>query len=197
VNQAEDVRLNPAATGGNVQLNVAKTDGTRVTTANIAWNATDATFLASINSALDTATGVVGGIVATAISATDTDLGFTLTYSGTGYAGLSWAEAEVAVLPTSSTSWYTVPRTTASSGAFVTNSLIQPTDGSETIRSFLPDGWELYMPLDGTDLPLNHLPIEGNVDLSKLLPYPADASTIQWIRDQLNAYGQFAFTEKY
>lgn len=93
--------------------------------------------------------------------------------------------------------WAAVHTTTGVDGRFVTNSLIQPTDGSETIRSFLPDGWELYMPLDGTDMPLNHLPIEGNVDLSKLLPYPADASTIQWIRDQLNAYGKFVFTEKY
>lgn len=197
VNQAEDVRLAPAATGGNIQLNVQKTDGTRVTTANIAWNATDATFLASINSALDTATGVVGGIVATAISATDPDLGFTLTYSGTGYAGLSWAPAQVALLGTSNTLAYTVARTTAVNGAFVTGSFIQPTDGSETIRSFLPDGWEVNVPLDSTDAPIDKLPIAGNVAMDQLLPWPADASLKQWVRDQLNTYGQFVDSSKY
>jgi hypothetical protein len=36
VNQVERVRLNIAATGGNIQLNVQKTDGTFVTTANAA-----------------------------------------------------------------------------------------------------------------------------------------------------------------
>jgi hypothetical protein len=74
-----------------------------VTTGNAAWNATDATYLAAINTALDTATGVVGGIVASAIPATDTDLGIRLTYSGVGYAGKAWTKAIVAVFPTSST----------------------------------------------------------------------------------------------
>lgn len=198
VNQQEDVRLNPASTGGNLQLNVAKPDGTRVTTANIAWNATDATYLAAINSALDTATGVVGGIVATAISATDTDLGFTLTYSGTGYAGLSWPEAEVAVLPTSSTSWFVAPRTTAVDGRFVTASMIQPTDGSESPRSFLPSGWELPLPADGTsDIPFPQPPIAGSVISANLLPYPADTSLREWIRTQLKSYGRFTFVENF
>lgn len=78
------------------------------------------------------------------------------------------------------------------SGAFV-----MPTDGSQTIRSFLPDGWELYLPLDGSDRPDAQVPIEGNVDGSQLLPWPADTSLQQWVRDQLNAYGKFVFTEKY
>lgn len=197
VNQQEDVRLSPASTGGNLQLNVSKPDGTRVTTANIAWNATDATYLAAINSALDTATGVTGGIVATAISATDPDLGFTLTYSGTGYAGLTWPAAAVALLPTTSAGWYVVPRTTAVDGRFVTGSFVQPTDGSEVIRSFLPTGWELHAPVDSSDWPLPQIPVAGNVDMSQLLPWPADASLKQWVRDQLNAYGRFTDTSKY
>jgi hypothetical protein len=54
-NQVENVRMNIASTGGSLVLNVAKTDGTRATTGSISWSATDATYLAAINSALDTA----------------------------------------------------------------------------------------------------------------------------------------------
>lgn len=199
VNQQEDVRLNPAATGGNLQLNVAKTDGTRATTANIAWNATDATFLASINSALDTATGVTGGIVATAIAATDTDLGFTLTYSGTGYAGLSWPEAEVAVLPTSSTSWFVAPRTAAVNGAFVSGSLVQPTDGSETPLTIVPDGHGLNVPEDSSHVEWPLVPIGGVIDDAQVLPWPADASLRAWIRAALSTIpgGKFTFSGVY
>lgn len=199
VNQAEDVRLNPASTGGNLQLNVAKTDGTRVTTANIAWSATDATYLASINSALDTATGVTGGIVATAISATDTDLGFTLTYSGTGYAGLSWPEAEVAVLPTSSTSWFTAPRTTAVNGAFVTLSLVQPTDGSETPRTVIPDGYGLVIPDTDADINFPMIPVAGTLDTAQIIDYPSDSALKTWLKQQLStlAGGKWIFSDEF
>ena len=197
VSYQEDVRLSPAATGGNLQLTVMKADGTFVTTANIAWNATDATYLAAINSALDTATGAAGSIVASAISATDPDLGFTLTYATATYAGVTITPAKVALLPTTSNDWYVVPRTAGVDGRFVTGSLVQPTDGSETVRGFLPTGWELYMPEDSTDRYFSHVPTAGKVDGSNLLPWPADTALRQWVRDQLNAYGQFVFTEKY
>jgi len=103
VNQVEKIGFDAASTGGNLRLTIQKPDGTFATTANIAWNATDATYLAAINSALDTSSGVVGGIVATATAGVDPDLGFTLTYSGTGYAGLSWSKAAVHTYPTTST----------------------------------------------------------------------------------------------
>lgn len=197
VNEVQTVNLTTAATAGNLRLIVQKTDGTYALTPNIAWSGTDATLLANVNTALDTATGVVGGIVATAIAATDTDLGFVLTYSGTGYAGNTWALAEVHTLFTSNTGSNVVRTTTGVDGRFVTASYVQPTDGSETIRSFLPDGWEVNVPLDGTDAPIDKLPIAGNVDMSQLLPWPADASLKQWVRDALNTYGKFVDSSKY
>jgi hypothetical protein len=121
-NEVQTVVMNAASTAGNLQLTVSGPDGPFVTTANIPYSATDATYLASINSALDTATGTVGGIVATAIAATDTDLGFVLTYSGAGFAGRTCPLASVAVYPTGSTS-ATVTRTT--------------TGGSQTYGDFL------------------------------------------------------------
>lgn len=191
VNQVERIRFNIASTGGNLQLNVAKPDGTFVTTANAAWNATDATYLASINSALDTATGVVGGIVATAISATDTDLGITLTYSGTGYAGLSWRRAEVVVIPTSSTEALYEPVTTAVNGAFAAGSFVQPADGSETPITFVPDGTGIKVTDRNNvsaDTTFGKLLVGGIVDSEQILPaWPSDTSLQAWIVSQLRA----------
>lgn len=197
VSFAEDVRLNPASTGGNLQLTVMKADGTFVTTANIAWNATDATYLAAINSALDTATGAAGSIVATAIAATDPDVGFTLTYATATYAGVTITPAKVAVLPTSSTDWYVVPRTAGVDGRFVAGSWVGDTDGSQTPLTFLPDGYELILPADGTDMPVPKAPTGGRFDGSKLLPWPADSGLKQWVRNALKANGLFNFFETY
>jgi hypothetical protein len=97
-NQVDLITFNATATGGNLQLTIQKTDGSYATTGNAAWNATDATFLSNINTALDAATGIAGGIVATGAAPDDA---ITLTYSGTGYAGSPWRRATVAVFPTS------------------------------------------------------------------------------------------------
>ena len=106
-NEVQTIVFDAASTGGNLRLTVSDPTNTPVTTANIPWNATDATYLASIQSALDTATGVTNGIVAGGLP----DTSLTLTYSGTGYAGLTFALASVFAFPTTSTS-ATVTRTT-------------------------------------------------------------------------------------
>lgn len=195
-NQVERVRFNIASTAGNLQLNVAKPDGTFATTANIAWNATDATYLASINSALDTATGVVGGIVATAIAATDTDLGFTLTYSGTGYAGKAWREARVIVMPTSSTEAMYEPVTAAVQGAFIAGSILSEANYS-TPKTLIGDDNFVRVPLVGstgqdTDWP--RIPMEMYVDVTKVINYPSDASLKTWVKGQLSTAVGNSFT---
>jgi hypothetical protein len=198
VNEVQTVNLSTAATAGNLRLLVQKVDGTLALTPNVAWSATDATLLSNLNTALDTATGVVGGIVATAIAATDTDLGFVLTYSGTGYAGNTWALAVVDTMFTSNTGANVVRTTTGVDGRFVTGSLIADTDGSDIPLSFVPNGWEQLLPTDSTDSYQSRLPIAGNVDMSQFLPYwPADASLKQYIRDKLNTYGKFVDSSKY
>lgn len=200
VNQVEQINFNVASTAGNLQLNVQKPDGTFATTGNIAWSATDATYLASINTALDTATGVVGGIVASAIPATDTDLGIRLTYSGTGYAGLPWTSAEVALFPTSSTAAIYTPITTAVDGRFVTASLVQPTDGSETPLTLIPDGYGIKIdsatPAD-VEWPL--VPIGGVIDFAQTLPLVSDTSLKTWVKQQLSSLvgGKFTFSDTF
>ncbi|HYH67513.1 MAG TPA: hypothetical protein VD866_22640 [Urbifossiella sp.] len=200
VNEVQTVNLVTAATAGNLRLIVQKVDGTYALTPNIAWSATDATLLASINTALDTATGVVGGIVATAIAATDTDLGFVLTYSGTGYAGNSWALAEVHTLFTSNTGSNVVRTTTGVDGRLVTASLVADTDGSHLPRTVIPDGWGLQIaqPTAGdTDFP--QIPVAGILRTDMVIDYPADASTKAWVRAAMAGVGTggFVFTDQF
>lgn len=194
-NQVEQINFNLASTAGNLQLTIQKPDGTFATTGNIAWNATDATYIASMNTALDTASGVVGGIVASAIPATDTDLGLRLTYSGTGYAGLPWTRAQVALCPTTSTLAYYTPVTAAVDGRFVSGSFIAGTDGTETPRALVGDGSGLLVPSDSGDVMYPHILVGGDVDSSQILLWPSDTGLQQWIVDSLNAngYGRFTF----
>jgi hypothetical protein len=203
-NEVQTVNFNIASTGGSVVLKVPKADGTPILTTPISWNATDATYLSSINTALDAATGVSGGIVATAITAVDTDLGFVLTFSGTGYAGLPQPfRVTVETLPTSSTSANVVLTTAGVDGRFVTGSLIQPVDGSETPLTFIGevDGGILVTDSNGTSLtvPFHRMPIAGTVDPAQLVNWPADASTRIWLRQALSTAsgGKFVFGDVY
>lgn len=108
-NEVQTLTFGAAATGGTLRLIVPKVDGTLVVTDAITWNGTDATYLAAINTALDGATGVVGGIVATG-AAPDTAL--TFTFSGTGYAGKTHTLIQVHTFPTSTTTANVVRTTT-------------------------------------------------------------------------------------
>lgn len=193
-NQVDQINFNAASTAGNLQLRVQKTDGTFVTTGNAAWSGTDATYLGNINTALDTATGVVGGIVASAIPSVDPDLGIRLTYSGTGYAGLAWVPATVAVFPTSSTIATYQNIAAAVDGRFVTLSLVQPTDGSETIRSVIGDGYGLVIPDDDSDINFPLIPCAGTLDVGTatdrgVIDWPSDASLKTYVEQQLSTLG--------
>ena len=202
-NQVDQILFNAAGTAGNIQLTVMKPDGTSVTTANSAWSATDATLLSNLNSALDTATGVVGGIVATAIPGTDTDWGVRLTYSGTGYAGLTWTRAAVAVFFTTATAATYNRITDAVADDFVTGSLVTAADGSGTIKGIMNNPWGLVVVDENNasvDVPLTHLLDGGHVEPLRI-PVPGttyaalDASLQTWLKAQLKLCGPFTFTD--
>jgi hypothetical protein len=85
-------------------------------------------------------------------------------------------------------------------GRFVTGSLIQPTDGSEAPVTILPDGYPIKavdVNGDNRDIELPRYAIEGLVDSSQIVNWPADASTKQWVVDQLNSVGRFTFDHKH
>lgn len=201
VNEVQTMTFGAAATAGSMRLWVPKTDGTMALTDAITWNATDATWLAAINTALDTATGVVGGIVATGAAP---DTAITFTFSGTGYAALSHAMISIHTLPTSVTTVNVVRTTTGVDGRFVAGSFIQPTDGSETPVTFLPDGYGLKVTdLDNSTsivVPFPEMPTAGVVTTSKLLPgYPSDASLKTWLKQSLSTLvaGKYVFDDQF
>lgn len=105
INEVQTLTSGAAATGGTAVLRVPLVAGGFANTGSITWDAADATLLANINAALDAATGVAGGIVATG-AAPDTAL--TFTFSGTGYAGLNW---DLITVVSGFTSWSAVVAT--------------------------------------------------------------------------------------
>jgi hypothetical protein len=192
VSQVDTFRFGTAATGGNLQLTIQKPDGTFVTTGSAAWSATDATYISALNTALDAA-GSAGAIVASAISAVDTDFGFVLTYTNANYPTGATA-AQVALLPTGATAPVYTRNTAAVDGRFVTQSLIQPVDGSETRMTFVNEGFGIQVTssIDGSAIYAQDykFPIGGNPELAQLLPYPADTALRAYMIAQSQANGQ-------
>lgn len=85
----------------------------------------------------------------------------------------------------------------AADAALIAGSFICANDGTYLPTTFLPDGWEIIVPEDSTDLPFEKPPIRGNIDSSKLLEWPSDTSLQAWIRTNLNTNGQYVFTDKF
>lgn len=199
VNEVQTLTFGAAATGGTMRLIVPKADGTLAITDAITWNGTDATWLSNINTALDGATGVSGGIVATGGSP-DTTLIFT--FSGTGFTGLSHTLIQVHTFPTSCTTANVVRTTTGVDGRFVTGSIIAPTDGSESPVAIIGDGYGLKVTdIDGAsmDTQIADLLVGGIIDPTKIINYPADTALRQYLKDLLNntADCKFIFSDKF
>ena len=201
VNEVQTITFGTAATGGTMILRVPKPDGTTVDTAAITWNATDATWLSNINSALDTATGVSGAWVATGAAP---DSALTLTASGTGYAATAFTNLfQVLILPTSVTGYSTVRTTTGVAGAFTAGSIVSQADGSETPITFIPDGYALPIS-DGTgvlsQLEFPKFPIAGIIKTGQLLGYSTmDSSLKTWVKQQLSTVlkGKYVFDDEF
>lgn len=195
VAKVERIRFATAATAGNLQLAIAKTDGTLAVTGSAAWSATDATYLANINTVLDAA-GTAGKVVATAISAVDTDFGVELTYDAVAYPSGPAFAAQVALLPTGATAPVYTVTTAAVDGRFVTGSVVSETTES-TPTTYVAEAMGVMLPADGTsDLDIR-IPISAVVDYAQLLPTPSDAGLKLWIKQQISSLvgGKFAFDD--
>lgn len=92
---------------------------------------------------------------------------------------------------------------TAITNNFIAGSFIQPTDGSEDILTFIPNG----TPLDATDTDGSNIAIEWPdvpigcmVDSDQFLPvWPSDASLMEYIVSRLDRAGggRFIFSHKF
>lgn len=92
---------------------------------------------------------------------------------------------------------------TALTNAYISGSLVQPTDGSQDIRSFLPDGYPIAVVgsdmVTAEDQPFAMIPIGGTLTTANIINYPSDASLKTWFRGQLARHGQgkFVFDDQY
>lgn len=203
-NQVQQFVFGTAATGGNLKLTVQIPAGTFVTTANAAWNVTDATYIAAVQSALDTATGITGGIVVAAVGA-GASTGFTLTYAGGAYAGQNWAMVQVALLPTSATAPVYTQTQAAVDARQIAGNYVMPTDGSQNMITFLPDGPALNVtdsnnPTGLSTVEFPQLPVAAVVISANLINYSnADASLKTWTKQQLSTFvgGKYMFDDSF
>lgn len=176
--------------GGFFSIKVILPDGTHDTTSALAWNASAST----INTALDALSVLSGGqLVATGST------GGPYTLTGNGDLG----DIDIQLRNDSTNDGVVfeggmvVAQTAIGvDGRFVTGSLIQPTDGSQTIKTFIPDGYPVKVVdqlLADRDVQLERYPIAGLIDSSQLINWPADASLRTFIVDALNLVGNFEF----
>lgn len=92
---------------------------------------------------------------------------------------------------------------TAIVNGYIIGSFVQPTDGSQTITSFMPDGFgTLVTDVDNNNITVQYplLPISGVIQSTQLLPvWPSDSALQQRIVSQLNGAGggQYVFDHIY
>jgi hypothetical protein len=80
--------------------------------------------------------------------------------------------------------------TTATLGAnLIAGGFVVAGDGSEIMRSFIPDGYGVEVASDSTDVDWPHIPCGGIVESSKLIDWPSDTSLQAWVMDNLNGGG--------
>lgn len=85
----------------------------------------------------------------------------------------------------------------------VVGSVIQPTDGSETIRAIIADSRDAYgirvidEDNDSIDVPFPQPVVGGFLDASQIINYPADAALKTYIKAALNTYGNFLFDDNF
>ena len=192
-----------------------------ITTAAITYNATPATVVNSINTALNAAFGtsaiVASGASLAAIILTFSGTGYagrpivghvtsTITQTGTGLAGGVYTINGSSTAGTSTTTTLGVTAVAADEGEFAAGAIIGPTDGSQVPLSFIGDGYGVKVSTPAgvrttTTFSANGalgFAISGVIDPTNLLNYStANASVQAWIKAALNTNGRFAFTDSY
>lgn len=197
VDEVHTITNDAAITGGVVDITYYTSAGVpvHVTTP---WDTDWATTMAAWNVASTAAATVVAGEASVGAVMTGTATVQVLTFSGVGFAALAPSElSAVDVGSATGPEYATVAQTTAAaeaSGAgsndFVAGSLVQPTDGSETVLTFLVDS-NGYRVTDidavSIDIPFRDIPVRGMLDASQILNYGSDASIQAHIKAALRA----------
>jgi hypothetical protein len=193
--EVQTIAIAGSLSAGTFTLTFVDSDGVLNTTSPIAHNASTANVQTGVDNALGASKVTVGG---TAIT------GMTFTFGGVGYAKTPQALIDVDTSGLTGMTSVSVTRTTSGVGLaandYIAGSLVQPTDGSGDMLTFIPDGTGLKV-TDASganiDVALPRLPIGGIVDPANFVNWPSDTSLKAWIRSKLNANGRFVFTDTF
>jgi len=176
--------------GGTYRISATDSNGDTKITGEIAHDAN----AAAINTALDDAFGA-SQIVATG-GPISGPTAVVLTFSGSNYDATAQTMVEVDVSDLRGCDDVTVTETTAAVTAggndFINASLVQPTDGSETIKCLINDGYGIKVTDEDStnqDVGFPNMVIGGNVDASQIISYGSDSSIKAWIKAALRTPG--------
>lgn len=195
VNEVNTIAIGGTISAGNIWFRDAITG---IVSRQVAFNAA----VGAVQAALDDVFGAANTVASDGIAAS-----FTVTFAGT-LAGTAMVTADGAprlqvINGLTNTNMITITRTTAGvDGRFVSGSLIQPNDGTETPMTFIPDGYPTQMRTHlgaAVDTEMPKMPTEGEIDGPQLINWPADTALQAWLMNQLSTQstGKFVFANKY
>lgn len=177
--------------GGAYRLKVTTPDGVSAITSNLAFDANSAT--------VDAALEALSNVGASGVTAVYNPGTLTLTFaSALGDVRLEALNDTTNDGGVFEGGWTLAHTTVGVSGEFVAGSLIQPTDGSETILTLTNDAWGLRVTDDSqseVDVEGNRLLKSGSIDTSQIVNFPSDSSLKSHIKTSLNAVGHFTFSD--
>ena len=193
-------------TAGSFRIRILDKNGVWQSCPILVYSASTATAQAALDAALGTNAVVLASTIGGTVAG-----GFTLTYSGTGYAGLPQTLAVIDGTATELVSGSVGPTvsvtrtTTGVDGRFVAGSWIQPTDGSQSIKTLYKSPSktgvsDLNALLQSIDVIYPEVLLRAFVRTAYIVNYPGDSSTFNaYMKAQLraNSGGLWQFDDDY
>lgn len=188
-------------TAGTFRVRILDYNGVWQSFGDYAYN----TAVSSMQTDMDAVLGASQVVIAATVSTTFAG-GFTLTFSGSHYAGLSQTLCVIdatgtALVSGSARTEVSVTRTTAAvNGAFTIGSWIQPTDGSQNIKTLFRSPtkmgeWDLNALLQSIDVIYPEVLLRGFIRTAYIINYPTDSVFQAYMKAQIRAnsggYWQF------
>lgn len=192
-------------TAGTFRIRLLDKNGVWQSFGDYAYNTAITTVQTDLDLALGTSAVVIAATVSTTLAG-----GFTLTFSGTGYAGTAQTTVVLdgtgtALVSGSTRTVATVTRTTAGvNGAFTAGSWIQPTDGSQNIKTLLRSPtkagyWDINALNQSIDIEFPEVLLRGFIRSAYMINYPTDSVFQAYMKAQIrtNSGGYWQFDDDF
>lgn len=197
-NEVQTAAFTGTPSGGTFRVGLILPDWSISWTGTSAHNATFATVISNLNTALDAAFGtskiVASGSAYTAVA---------FTFSGAGFANREHPLLVIDVGALTGATGVTVVETTKGNiGTYIAGSLIADTDGTHVPKSLIPPGYGIMVADEFSSPTVEQLPVipyGGIIDWAQVNPTVTDASIRLWIEQQMSALpgGKFTFSDYY